>query len=94
MLLPDTLSVTHYSDDDANTVHFKVNSCCLKARNVQVQVQVRVQVHQKLDSSPARVQVQDSSPTTPRNTDNCHAQYSSEPYWKDVIKCRQKHDAF
>ena len=60
-------------DDDVNTVHFKVNSCSLKARNVQVQVQVRVlnhrvqvqvQVRQKPDSSPTRVQVQDSSPTT------------------------------
>jgi len=55
--LPDTLSVTHYSDDDVNTVHFKVNSCCLKTRNVQVRVlnhrvQVRVQVRQKPDSSP------------------------------------------
>jgi len=52
----------------------------LKARNVQVQVrvlnhrvqvqvqvlglQVEVQVRQKPDSSPTRVQVQDSSPTT------------------------------
>jgi len=65
--LPDTLSVTHDSDDDVNTVHFKMNSCCLKARNVQVQVGVlnhRVQVRQKPDSSPTRVQVQDSSPTT------------------------------
>ena len=69
---------------DVNTVHCKMNSCCLKARNVQVQVQVRVlnhrvqvqvqvlglqvqvqvQVRQKPDSSPTRVQVQDSSPTT------------------------------
>ena len=76
MLLPDTLSVTHYSDDDANTVHFNVNSCCLKAHNVQVQVRVlnhrvqvqvpvhglQVQVRQKPDSSPTRVQVQDSVP--------------------------------
>ena len=60
VFLPDTLSVTHYSDDDANTVHFKVNSCCLKARNVQVRVQVR----RKPDSGPTRLQVQDSSLTT------------------------------
>jgi len=43
---------------DVNTVHFKVNSCCLKARNVQVQVRdlnhrVQVQVRQKPDSSPS-----------------------------------------